>query len=246
MTGPFTQPRLHASVVLFDLDDTLVANGVGDDAGDPFIAELTALVRRARGVTTAEAAARVRAQTQANAPDLETCLDRLGVDRARFVEAMIHRLRPRVRAFPDGVEAVRALHRRGYRLFPATTNGRIACLAKLALAGLGDAAGSEHFGDLFGGAEVTPEGKTTARFYKALLGRIGATPDQVVMVGDDPVSDLALARAAGIEQVVLPRRDQHESCIVGDDGGIYVRRLTWLLDALPERAAPLSERCPGG
>lgn len=242
MTAPPVHPQLHARVVLFDLDDTLVTNGptdaVVDDGGDPFITELTTLVSHTHAVDVTAAAARVRTHLNANGPNLLDSLDQLEVDATQFVNAMIRRLRSRVRPFPDAVETVRALHARGYRLYPATTNSRIACLVKLAIAGLGDAAGSKYFRALFGGAEVVPEGKTTPLFYQALLERIGATPEEVVMVGDDVTNDLALARAAGIRQVVLLRRDQPERFVLGDDGAIYVRRLTWLADALPERAAP--------
>jgi FMN phosphatase YigB (HAD superfamily) len=45
------------------------------------------------------------------------------------------------------------------------------------------------------------------------------------MIGDNPQADLAYAKAAGIEQVILPRREQPQPWIVEEDGGIYVDSL---------------------
>lgn len=141
----------------------------------------------------------------------------------------------RVQPYPDAVQTIRELYRRGYRLYPATTNAGCICLAKLRVAGLADQDRSDYFVDLFGGDEVCPGGKTGPQFFKALLQRIEAAPHDVIMVGDLPHIDLAHAQAAGIQQVVLPRRDQPQDVMIEDDGGIYVRSLTSLLDWLPPR-----------
>ena len=140
-----------------------------------------------------------------------------------------------VEPYPDAVETIRELHRRGYRLYPATTNAACVCLDKLGKIGLAESNRCQHFVDLFGGDEVCPGGKTTPTFFTELLKRIDADPDDVIMVGDLPHIDLAFAQAAGIQQVVLPRRDQAQDVILEPDGGIYVRSLTSLLDWLPPR-----------
>ncbi|MFW6060307.1 MAG: HAD family hydrolase [Phycisphaeraceae bacterium] len=235
MTTPTTQPRLRARVVLFDLDDTLLANTgrPGADGADPFVAELIRLMQRTHGLDSDEAATRVNAHLEQQGGHVTTQLQALGLDTEQFVRAMVERLRPSVHPFTDGIDAVRSLYERGYEIYPATTNGHFACRVKLYLAGLVDLAGAGCFRELFGGAELVPEGKTSPTFYRTLLQRIDAAPDEVVMVGDHPENDLALAQRAGIEQVVLPRRDQSQPWVAADDGGIYVRALTWLLDALP-------------
>lgn len=138
-----------------------------------------------------------------------------------------------VRPYADAIRAIRELRRRGYRIYPATTNAGQVCRIKLGAAGLAEAGRCDYFDDLFGGDEVCPGGKTGPQFFTALLERIGAAPDQVVMVGDHPRMDLAHARAAGIHQVVLPRRDQEHDVMIEADGGIYVRSLVSLLEMLP-------------
>lgn len=45
------------------------------------------------------------------------------------------------------------------------------------------------------------------------------------MIGDSPQHDLAPALAAGIRQVVLPRRTQKEPFVKEVDGGLYVKSL---------------------
>jgi len=109
-----------------------------------------------------------------------------------------------------------------------TTNSNLICRAKLAVAGLGGYEGSPCFVQLVGGSEVHPAGKSTPAFYENLLRIAETSPREVVHVGDDPHLDLALARAAGITQVVLPAREQEQDWVAGDDGGVYVKSLCLL------------------
>lgn len=160
-------------------------------------------------------------------------LRRFGIDEAGYERAVCAAIGPTVRAYGDAVRAVREVHRRGYLVYPATTNGALACRAKLEPLGLAGQVDSGCFCELFGGSDVHPQGKTTPQFYTSLLERIGLEPGEVVMVGDHPEFDLSLARSAGIRQVVLPRRTQSEPMVVEADGGVYVRSLDVLLDLLP-------------
>ncbi|MFW6060690.1 MAG: HAD family hydrolase [Phycisphaeraceae bacterium] len=225
-------------IVLFDVDNTIVEARPGSGGMvNPYLVTLERmLVDAGRAPDLDAAQAMVERQINGDgACDIAEYLPAFGVNERDYLAAATDRLRPSIRALPDAVAALRGLAQRGYRLYPATTNSRSACITKLAAVGLGDDTGSPLFVDLFGGSQLCPEGKTSPDFYRALLRRIDAAADEVVMVGDDAHADLALARAAGITRVVLPRRDQREDCVVEADGGVYVRSLERLLDWLPPR-----------
>jgi putative hydrolase of the HAD superfamily len=53
--------------------------------------------------------------------------------------------------------------------------------------------------------DVVPGGKPSAAAFQAALDRLRVTPPQCVCVGDDPVCDIAGARAVGIRTIRLAR-----------------------------------------
>jgi len=120
----------------------------------------------------------------------------------------------------------------GIKVYTATTNPKISIYAKLSVGDLADQSGSSYLHDAFGGEEVSPGGKSTPEFYKALLQRTGASPETTLMVGDNPEMDLKLANAAGIKQVVLVRREQAENWTYCSDGALYVNGLEEVLNFL--------------
>lgn len=237
MTTPtLSIPSMHAvRIVLFDMDGTIVEAGP-DVASNPFLTTLCRLMcDGGRARDEEDAMSKVAARVDMEQEDLLPHLEALGVEPAPLIEGVAALLRPHVSPFPDAVKAVRALHEAGYELVPATTNSTLACLAKLVLADLATCEGSPYFAELFGGTQVVPKGKSSPAFYTALLERIGAEPDEVVMVGDDVTADLRYAREAGIRHVVVPRRTQAEPWVI-EQGGIFVRSLESLVEWLPPRA----------
>ena len=214
-------PHLAAHTVLIDVDETITHT-----RDDSFLyAALLDAVASAHGIDATQADRRIRAVCDPNNEDVEPHLAALGIEMTDYLHALVEAARPHVEAYADAVTMIRSLHETGFALYPATTNGRGACMAKLSAAGLGDVSGSPFFAELFGGAQVSPEGKSGPTFYHALLKRIDTDPRHVVMIGDNPQADLAYAKAAGIEQVILPRREQPQPWIVEEDGGIYVDSL---------------------
>lgn len=111
------------------------------------------------------------------------------------------------------------------KIYTATTNPQLIIYSKLAVAGLANQYGSPYIDGAFGGEEIYPGGKSCPGFYKNLLKRTGAAPETTLMIGDSPEMDLSLAKAAGIKQVVLVRREQNKEWVREADGGIYVKRL---------------------
>lgn len=229
---PSEPPRLSARAVLVDVDETITHIR---DEGYMF-GVLFESVAEARNVDLEAAQQVVREVFDPQQEDPDRHLDALGVDRRRFRERLVERARALVEPYADAVAMLRALRARGFELYPATSNGSTSCLTKLSVAGLADPSGLSCFDELFGGSEVSPAGKTGPDFYRALLGRIGAVPEDVVMVGDDPLRDLADARGAGIEQVVLPRRGQASDWVLENDGGLYLRSLETLPSLLRKTA----------
>ncbi len=245
MTSNIQQtPRLSGDTIVIDMDFTIVHHVLPADRGDPYFTTFNEMLQAQRGIDAA-AAQELIDQTGVGPEcgDLYAALADLDIGFNAYLEALLPRIVPYTKAYDDAVETLAELRRRGYRIFPATTNGRIACLVKLSAVGLADHTGSPYFDDLFGGDDVSPGGKdlNCPQFFTALLERVDRTADQVIMVGDDPKTDLANARGAGIEQVVLPRRDQDQDYVIEPDGGIYVKSLTVMLPWL-DPPAPGSGR----
>ena len=214
-------PALGAHTILIDVDETITHT-----RDESFLEHvLRDVVATVHGVDDNEARRRIASVCDPQHEDVEPHLPELEIDPGRYDEALADAARPFVSPYSDAVAMIRTLHDDGFALYPATTNGRCVILAKMAAAGLADDSGCPHFKELFGGSQVEPAGKSGPAFYHALLRRIGAAPDEVVMVGDNPQADLAFAQSAGIHQVVLPRRDQPDPWVVESDGGIYVKSL---------------------
>ena len=217
-------PRFAANCVLFDIDDTITYL-IGRSERNCFLETLCDLVVEAQGVSRDEAHEAILARLDPERESLGPHIEPLGVSFDVYWTTLVSRLRKQVAVHSDAADAIRELRRNGFRLYTATTNARLACLAKLAVGGLADRIGSPFFDDLFGGSEVTPDGKSGPSFFRAILERIDAEAREVVVVGDSPRADLGYARAAGIEQVILPRRDQDADWIREPDGGVYVKSL---------------------
>jgi FMN phosphatase YigB (HAD superfamily) len=74
--------------------------------------------------------------------------------------------------------------------------------------------------------------KRSGRQYDTLLARLGATPDRVLMVGDNAEADVRQARARGLEAVHLDRRARHDTYAAWRAEARDPGHLTRLLDAL--------------
>jgi FMN phosphatase YigB (HAD superfamily) len=220
-------PSLRATTIFIDIDETITTS-TAEAAEYSIDATLIRAVARANGVCEEEAERKMRNTFDPEAESIDTHYRALGLDPRDLWTALMEWFPTAFRPFPDAVEAIRDLHGRGFRLFTCTTNGNLICRAKLAVAGLGGYEGSPFFMRLIGGSEVHPAGKSTPAFYENLLRIAEAGPQEVVHVGDDPHHDLALARGAGITQVVLPARNQEQDWVMGENGGIYVKSLSLL------------------
>ena len=232
--------KLKCTTVFVDIDATLTDTKpeiLKAGRGDPF----TTLVAKANEVSLEVASENIaRAVTEAgNLVDQYYpfgTLDKLGITADQLWRTFTQDFRNTLFMYPDAREFLIGMKERypEVRVFTATTNPQLIIYAKLAIEGLANQYGSPYLTGAFGGEEVFLGGKLTPEFYTALLARTGAEPDRTLMVGDSPEYDLGLARAAGIEQVVLPRREQNEDWVMEPDGGLYVRRLDLILELMDD------------
>lgn len=227
--------KLNFKTVFVDIDTTLTdpkPDFVRGNSIDPFIL----LVEKANNVSTAEASDMIFSEVDA-VGDLTKkiypygILNKLNVsedDLWRVFEKKAKKdlfMHDDAKCFLIGLRKTRP----DVKVYTATTNPQLIIYSKLAIAGLADQNGSPYLDGAFGGEEVYPGGKLYPEFYTALLKRTGADPKTTLMVGDSPEYDLALAKAAGIDQVVLVRRDQNEDWVMEENGGIYLKRLDTIL-----------------
>ena len=218
-------PQLVVRNVLVDVDDTLTCH-TGDQDENPFLSALLAVLVSDKGVAESDAA---RHAAEAYDPEHE-CISRgvarLGIDPKHYWDELMPQVERCVRVYPDALEMLESLCAMGFRLHPATTNSGLTIRAKLAVAGLATRTRSAHFGRLLGGSEVDAAGKSGPRFFRKLVQTLGLAIEDTVMVGDNPVADLAYAREAGVPHVILVQRDQPQPCRPDNQGNFTVSRLS--------------------
>lgn len=230
--------KLNVKTIFLDIDTTLVDHKPGiKEESDTHSRILAELVAEKNGVSFHVAQKRIH-EIEASAGKLAGNewpfgLQKLKVSRTELWAALSSDAQNRLfmhedaKKFLAGMVAFPSI-----KIIAATTNPRMAILAKLSVGGLGGLHGSQHLHFAFGGEEVHPGGKSTPEFYKVLAKRFEADPKTTLMVGDHPVMDLQLAKSAGIAHVALVRRSQLVELINEDDGGVYIKSLDLLLQLL--------------
>ena len=121
-------------------------------------------------------------------------------------------------AFDDARAVLDDLVAAGYVLGVLTKAQRAQQVAKLARVGLLD-----RFAVVVASSEL-PAGKPDPRAFTELCQRLGTAPGSVMFIGDDPLTDVAGARSADLQAVLLDR--VHE--VRAPDGVTCIRSLTEL------------------
>jgi putative hydrolase of the HAD superfamily len=112
------------------------------------------------------------------------------------------------RAYPDALPALEALAAAGLQL-AVIANWDVSLRDVLARFGL-----AARFGAIVTAAEVGI-GKPDAAPFRAALDRLGIEAERAVHVGDDPVTDVAGARAAGLSALLLDRSGRAPDSLAG-------------------------------
>ncbi len=226
-------PKLNVSSILIDVDGTITYSDEPEAiGGEVSLVLLAALVAEKEDVSREEALRRIREAGDPESVCLFSLLPRLNISREEYWERLQGHLSRYLKLYEDAAILLKALSAKGFRVFPASANSRMSILSKLAVFGLATIDGSPYLAEILGGSEICPGGKSSPEFFLMILRKYKLNPDKTLLIGDDPEFDLAFARAAGIEQVVLARRNQKEALVREADGGLYVNSLEWVLKML--------------
>lgn len=114
----------------------------------------------------------------------------------RYLEVYEGMMTERTRPYPDVVETLEALKRKGWRLAVCTNKPERASRAVISALGMGALFEAVAGGDSF------PVRKPDPGHVLGLLDAMGAAPAAAVMLGDSR-NDVAAARAAGLRAVVI-------------------------------------------
>jgi putative hydrolase of the HAD superfamily len=132
---------------------------------------------------------------------------------------LIDECRPKVRPYPDAREALEAL-RQKFKLI-VITNG----IRELAEVEIEESGFKEYFDRVFSATSDFGLVKKTGDFYLGVLREIGASPAEVVHVGDNYVFDYLAPREAGIRAFFLDREGRQSGDFVVRDLREFSRRL---------------------
>ena len=211
-------PPFSVSLVIFDVDGTLVDFRAGLDAGlDAVASEVAARaggvevdrrrLQDLRNAVSRDPLWRGRSLVAIRRESFRRILDAFGIDEPRALEE-VHDLYYRVRdgamtVFPD-VEAVLAeLCACGLPLL-AASNGNV----PLASVGLGGYFGATHYAEDVGLSKPDPA------FFATAVERMGGRPETTLAIGDRLDNDYHPARAAGLHAVLLDRADRVEDASI--------------------------------
>ena len=218
--------KLKIENVLMDVDGTmtLAEKGTGTMRISP-LDHLANLVAAADGGSREEALSRINEVGDIQTTCLFDMLDTLGVSKAAYWTLLRGELERTTHMAEDAVCFIKDLKAKGIKLFSATTNSPAMTLLKMSLAGLATIDGSPYMAGFFGGnAFNDPEGKYSANFFPAIMGRGKFDPETTMMVGDEIERDLKPALKAGIKHVVMVDRGRQEPMSL-EHGAVFVNSL---------------------
>ncbi len=102
-----------------------------------------------------------------------------------------------IKLYPDVIQALDALRRKGYRLWLLSNAQRIFTEYELRHLGLHD-----HLDGIYISSDYGYR-KPDVRFFRALLEEQQLIPDQCLMIGNDRATDIAGAKAAGLDTLYM-------------------------------------------
>lgn len=187
--------------LILDLDETLYPRETFVRSG---LAAVAKHVESTHGIPADEAyTVMVRARAQGyQGVELQALSDRYeqaGRMTGDLVE-VFRRHRPSLWLSHDVTATLQRLRREGWHLavltngLPSVQKGKVAALHLERMV--------DH---VIYAEDIVPGGKPSADTFHAALARLQVTPQQCVCVGDDPVCDIAGARAVGISTIRLAR-----------------------------------------
>ena len=207
-------------IVSFDLDGTLIDWAFADSFWFDCMARLYA---ERWGVGYPEARKEVRRRYEEVGMDnikwynIEYWWKEFGF--AGHWDSLIKECRPKVRPYPDSRETLEKLHGK-FKLI-VITNG----VRELAEVEVEESGFKGYFDRVFSATTDFGLVKKTGEFYLSVLKEIGASPAEVVHVGDNYAFDYLAPREAGIQAFFLDREGKQSGDFVVRDLKEFARRL---------------------
>lgn len=123
--------------------------------------------------------------------------------------------------YEDTVNLIKTLYKKGGNLFIISNNPIAGCLLKLKRAGLGDITGSPYFKRILG-ANILRGQKSQTEMWKRAIAQIGIAPENICVIGDNPVEDGTIPLSVGIGHtfIIHPTKEQK---IINEDRITYVK-----------------------
>lgn len=217
--------------VIFDLDDTLYPYIQHVHSG---FAAVASYVDRTFRVPARDAYATLRYASEGDTrgKEFQHLCDVYRLDRSIVVPALHREFkahRPQLWLTHDAAAVLNTLRRGGWRLGLLTNGDPSVQKKKVEVLGL-----AASIDQIVYASEHAPGGKPAREPFVEVLRRLQVSPQDAVMVGDDPVNDVDGARALGIRTIFLARsgRPHHE----GADAVVHA------LSDVPGAAAALLDR----
>jgi putative hydrolase of the HAD superfamily len=133
---------------------------------------------------------------------------------------LVEQCQSNVRAYPEVHEVLEELHRR-FKIIVITNGARKLAEVEIEHAGL-----RGYFDRMFSATSDFGLVKKTGEFYSDILKEIGASPTDVVHIGDNWVFDYLAPRDAGIRAFFLDRDGEQSGDFVVRDLREFSRRLS--------------------
>lgn len=192
-------PQSHGRGLVLDLDDTLFPREHFVQSGLMAVARH---VQERHGIPAMEAFATMSAARRNGAAgrELQALCDAhaLAKDVVPELVAVIRNHRPLLRLPKETVAVLTALRADGWRMVVLTNGLPQVQRAKVLGLGLAPLVDGVIYAE-----DVVPGGKPAAGAFKAALAKLSLPAGRCVCVGDDPVRDIAGARAMGLRTVWL-------------------------------------------
>lgn len=215
---PVSGPPFSVSLVIFDIDGTLVDFSRAIDAGLEAVAtQVSALaggvevdprrLQDLRNEVARDPAWRDRPLVVIRRESFRRILEVFGIEEPWALdEVHDHYYRVRDQAmvvFPDVADVLAGLRARGLRLM-AASNGNVS-LPSVGLGGYFEAA---HYAEEVGVSKPDPA------FFAGAVERMGGRPETTLAIGDRLDNDYHPARAAGLHAVLIDRADRVEDASI--------------------------------
>lgn len=128
-----------------------------------------------------------------------------------------------LKVYPDAVSLIKHLHRQGCFLHILSNNTTMRALTKLHQCGLAGKRGTNYFKKIYG-PDFTGCQKDSPEFFRKIIKGDGLNPKEMLIIGDNCISDVLIPMQCGIRKFIIVNRKQ-KGKVFKKNGVCYVRNL---------------------